>query len=296
MPLPTINGEQFGYCDILTIDIAATTLTDFQIKKTIVWVAHMQTDFADLRFTTLDGTTIPYWIESKTDSVTAEVWLKIQSISAASTTRALMYYGNPTVISASDGSSVFDFFDDFSGDLSKWEGDTSIASISSGILTISGTGNDYRMNGIIDIPQPYIARFRGNIVPKDDYIFGLFSKTSLLNDDVEYYTTSSVGRFYTSSSSTRTFVSIDTPTSGYKNYDIVYTSGNAHIFVDGVEDLNSPKTDNVPTASLPLGFRTLSNNTDWLFDYVYARKYTAVEPTWAADSGEQHQRIVPQFM
>jgi hypothetical protein len=31
-----------------------------------------------------------------------------------------MYYGNPGVSSASNGTSTFDFFDDFSGDLSKW--------------------------------------------------------------------------------------------------------------------------------------------------------------------------------
>jgi hypothetical protein len=50
----------------------------------------------------------------------ATVWIKVPSLAAGGSETVYMYYGNPTASSASDGNAVFDFFDDFSGDLSKW--------------------------------------------------------------------------------------------------------------------------------------------------------------------------------
>lgn len=225
-----------------------------------------------------DGVVIPHWNES----VDFDTWVKIHIENAGR--RVLMIHGNDGLIGVSSIDDTMIFGDDFSDDLSKWEGNTSIAAISDGILTITGTGNDYKMNGITDIPQPYIVRFRANITPKDDYTFGLFSQSSFIINDIEYYTTSSVGRLYTSSSSSRSFISLDTPSAGFKNYDIVYRSGNVHIFVNDVEDTNSPKTTNVPNVPLPIGFRTLTNNSDWLFDYIYARQYAVAEPTYTIGS------------
>ena len=245
-------------------------LEDYQVKLDNV---DNPTQAQDNLVVEINGESLSHWNEN----VDFDTWVKMQI--ATSGKRGLLIHGNDGL---NNGSSITDtmiFGDDFSGNLSKWEGDTSIASISSGILTISGTGSDYKMNGITDIPQEYIVRFRGNIVPKDDYIFGLFSQASIFVNDIEYYTGSSFARLYSSSSSTRTYVSIDTPTSGYKNYDIVYRSGNVHIFVNDVEDANSPKTTNVPSGPLPVGIRTVADNNDWFFDYIYARKYAAAEPT-----------------
>lgn len=75
----------------------------------------MQADFDDVRFTSSDGTTlIDYWLESKTNSVTANFWVKIPSVPASpNKTTIYLYYGNPSAGSASNGNNTFLFFDDF---------------------------------------------------------------------------------------------------------------------------------------------------------------------------------------
>ncbi|MFA5087047.1 MAG: DUF2341 domain-containing protein, partial [Candidatus Paceibacterota bacterium] len=108
---------------ITVINNSGSTLTDYQIKLTIVYDSKMQTDFRDLKFTDGTGTAnLNYWIESKTDSATAVVWVKVASIPISGTT-IYMYYGNSAATSASDGTLTFDFFDDFNGasiDAGKW--------------------------------------------------------------------------------------------------------------------------------------------------------------------------------
>jgi len=71
-------------------------LTNFQIKETVTYIADMNADFSDLRFTSANGNTLlSYWIESKTDGSTADVWIKIPSIPKnPSTVLIWMYYSN----------------------------------------------------------------------------------------------------------------------------------------------------------------------------------------------------------
>ncbi|MDD4531087.1 MAG: DUF2341 domain-containing protein [Candidatus Pacebacteria bacterium] len=99
------------------------TLTDYQVKLTVPYDSDMQADFDDLRFTSSDGTTLlNYWLESKTDSSTATIWVKVPTLSSGSNT-IYMYYGNASATSGGDGTGVFIFFDDFddgSIDSSKW--------------------------------------------------------------------------------------------------------------------------------------------------------------------------------
>jgi hypothetical protein len=85
---------------------------------TVPYDAHMKTDFGDIRFMGTDGTTsYDYWMEKKTDGTSAVFWVNVPT---ASTTTFRMYYGNSSLTTTSDGTKTFEFFDDFSGDLSKW--------------------------------------------------------------------------------------------------------------------------------------------------------------------------------
>jgi len=90
-------------------------LTNYQLKITVTYDSDMQPDFDDIRFTSSDGTTlIDHWLESKTDSSTADFWVEVPSIPASpDTTTIYMYYGNSSVSTSSDGNSSFDFYDDF---------------------------------------------------------------------------------------------------------------------------------------------------------------------------------------
>jgi hypothetical protein len=79
---------------------------------------------ADIRFTASDGVTLlPFWIESwKGGSSSASLWVKVSSIPSTGAT-LFMYYGNSAAVSASNGNTTFDLFDDFSSgsvNTTKW--------------------------------------------------------------------------------------------------------------------------------------------------------------------------------
>jgi uncharacterized delta-60 repeat protein len=92
---------------------------DFQAKVSVSYDADMQTDFDDIRFyDAASFTELPHWIESKTDGVSATVWVK-----TGSNNTIFIYYGNPAATGISDGTLVFELFDDFAGttiNTSKW--------------------------------------------------------------------------------------------------------------------------------------------------------------------------------
>jgi hypothetical protein len=102
----------------------ATTVADYQVLVTLTTAimgspyANVQPDGSDIRFTAADETTLQdYWVESWDSSGTSRIWVEV---TAPGTSTLYMYYGNATASSASDGDATFDFFDDFSGDLSQW--------------------------------------------------------------------------------------------------------------------------------------------------------------------------------
>src|SRR5262249_48036111 len=106
---------------------AATTLTAFQVNVPLgsgFDFTKPRSDGGDIRFTDSDGVTLlPYWIEGwNAGSGSASVWVKVPTIPAAGTT-IYLYYGNAAATTASNGSSTFNFFDDFESgviDSGKW--------------------------------------------------------------------------------------------------------------------------------------------------------------------------------
>jgi hypothetical protein len=92
---------------------------NFQARVTVAYDTDMKPDFSDIRFFD-PGTNqeLPHWIEKKTDSSTATVWVKTRTSSTIH-----LYYGNTGAESVASGTLVFDFFDDFTGsaiDTAKW--------------------------------------------------------------------------------------------------------------------------------------------------------------------------------
>lgn len=100
----------------------------------VAYDSDMQIDFDDLRFTSSDEITqLNYWLDSKIDSSTATVWVKVPTISVFGTT-IYMYCGNSLVSSLSNGANTFVMFDHFVGDTGLW----SMTSATSGTYSISG--------------------------------------------------------------------------------------------------------------------------------------------------------------
>ena len=104
-----------------------TTLTGYQLNVVLgsgFDFSKAQSNGGDIRFTASDGVTqLPYWIESwNAAGSSASLWVRVPSIPAAGAT-VYLYYGNSSATSASNGSTTFDFFDDFrsgSIDTTKW--------------------------------------------------------------------------------------------------------------------------------------------------------------------------------
>jgi hypothetical protein len=134
-----------------------SALTDYPFQFTVNYINGMQPDFADLLFTKLNGQPLDYWIESKTDSDSAVVWVKIDNLPTSGLS-FFMYYGNPTANSASNGENVFQLFDDFSEDKGYTEvgpGNSTYA-VSDGVITITetnvGSGMDSGYNVATEFP------------------------------------------------------------------------------------------------------------------------------------------------
>lgn len=105
----------------ITIDNTGnpSDLIDYQVTIYITYDSDMQSDFDDLRFTDSDGTTeLNYWIENKTDSSWAVIWVKVPSIPSSSTKAIYVYFGNPSAISVSS------FYDTFPGVVITPDGNT----------------------------------------------------------------------------------------------------------------------------------------------------------------------------
>jgi hypothetical protein len=99
--------------------------------------SHSRTDFGDVRFTDDDDTTLlDCWMESKVDSDEAVFWVKVADDLSTVNQTIYVYYGKADATTTSNGNNTFIFFDDFSGDLSKWN-----IHIGTDVAITSGYGN-----------------------------------------------------------------------------------------------------------------------------------------------------------
>jgi len=115
---------------------------------------HSRTDFGDLRFTWLNSSTgseveCNYWIENLSIGDSTRFWVKIPEIDRGTNTTMYVYYGNSNAVTTSNPNATLEFFDDFSGDLSKWTVLGGTWQTSNGQLSAqtTGFGQRIRANG-----------------------------------------------------------------------------------------------------------------------------------------------------
>ena len=100
--------------------------TDYQVKVSLTTsnfdYSKAKTNGEDIRFKDSDGqTNLNYWIETWNTTGDSVIWVNVASIPASSTKTICMYYGNDGARAASDGTAVFQFFNDFEdGNLNGW--------------------------------------------------------------------------------------------------------------------------------------------------------------------------------
>jgi len=168
------DGNEFTRRKPITISNSGSELRDYQIfLDDIEYDSDMQSNFNDLRFVKQEDSNyreLDYWLESKTDGISADVWVKVPSIPSGEST-IYMYYGNPSVGSASDGTDTFEFFDDFednSINSSIWNYNAHMGSISETTKRMKfscSASCDWWAAGANDAPRAWVVAD-----PSKDYV------------------------------------------------------------------------------------------------------------------------------
>ena len=276
-----------GYAKRQPITInSASALTDYQVKLTIAYDSDMQPDFDDLRFASSDGTTeLSYWLESKTDSTTATIWVKIPSLASGDNT-IYMYYANASATTASNGDNTFEFFDHFDTlpSTTKWDIVGTPAQGSS-VVSIGGTtGSGYkRIQSKATFGTNTAIRVLGivsdNISLSDAEGFGY--DTGSLNTIAMFlcgYPTANTLNAYTYSASNYEGVNLGTSDSNkWFVWDIMRNSTTNVIFK---KDGNIVATNSIHIPLLNSEVEIVSYRDDrWASaDWILVRKYIFVEP------------------
>jgi len=261
---------------------SGSILTDYQISLDISYDSDMQADFDDIRFTDSSvSTVLPYWIESKTDSSTAKIWVKVSSIPTTGTT-IYLYYGNSSVASAANGDNTFVFFDDFNGtalDTTKWKANGGGTNTVSNSIVESYLGAD-TWNGGISTKSSYscsAARYKY----KTDHAgaTSTWEYTNVLGSDA--YFCSSTDTNYLNKFKNNSY---NTLMSGHSSgawhiFDVVVGSSSTTGRIDNGTSFTitntSPQTESTFLAGLSGGTSYARIALDW----VILRKYVSIEPT-----------------
>jgi len=281
-------------------ETSGTTITDFskeitnyQALLTISYDSDMQADFDDLRFTSSDGITLlDYWLESKTDSSTANVWVEIPYFTLGSNT-IYIYYGNSGATSVSSGANTFRYFDDFSSS-TNWNF-LSGASISGNQLTINvyNPGFSWPMATYkTAITVPYVLMYEGYMIDgsqsatrfSDAVGMTSYSSTDPQTIGVGYLDYSRLYGDY----NTGVYSSLALSTGTWYKVDHTVTSSSSKIKVNGV----TSQTSISHATGRYVGFGMAHQNSKYRNFAI--REYTAVEPTVVIGSEELIAPVISQ--
>lgn len=269
-----------------------SNLSNFQVKMNISYNTDMNIDFSDIRFfNEFSGINVSYWIESKVNSSYANIWINLSSLpgSVWSNNTFYIYYGNPSAVSASNGTNTFNFFDDFNSlDWSKWEStNQALYSVTSGKMTSTPAG---ALTQMLNTKNSF-----------NNIIFEIKAAPTFSSRSISFFGLVSSKGAYTGTDNTYT------DQSGPQQHDAVVGSVVAHSGVNTVNGeylrhvLKFPNSGNVTFSIYRISDNSLlvtksgtptESRTSYLemftwisgtteYDWVFVRKYTATEPTTA---------------
>ncbi len=254
-----------------------SSIEGVQASFSLPWYPGMRADFRDIRFADRFRNPLPYWIESKTDFVTAKVWVKLP----ANDKKILLYYGNGGVVSESNGDAVFELFDDFSGssvDSEKWTARGN-ATIVDGELRAGGNSSYYNgLSSKMTFSRDFIIEKKIKISSDfyGDALFGIGSSYSFSSNFIGFYARAVEMMVYRNGNSYASFS--NHPAAGdWHIYKSVFRDSNAD-FVYQSNAGEHIETETVSSTENNYHFQLFFGGTNAL-DWFRARKYTATEPT-----------------
>lgn len=303
--------SDWDYRKSFTINNTGSNLTNYQIMFTVnrssgtdsgttVYLnGKCQDDYDDIRFVAADDTTLyDYWVESNTSTV-ATVWVEFSSLSTGDTD-CYLYYNNTGASAVSNGTTTFQFFDDFPGssvDTGKWTVGGS-PTVSSDEITIhansdslkgkTGFGTNYALR--IRCKYAYLEYSKG-----PHFGFLAYSGTN----QVMTWRTDPGGILcvYTilSGANSRGGLSSNPPVNTYHTFEVVRNgSTSASLVLPGYT--TGTVTTNIPTdTEYPYLYGA---STNVICDWVAVRKYTATAPTvsaWGSEEETFPKSIIADF-
>lgn len=293
--LSNSGGGSWQYSKNIIISNSGGILTDYQVLISLDssnFPSNAQNSGADIRFTDSRGNELDYWIESW-DSVTknAKIWIKMPSIPSGAT-MTYMYYGNPSATSSSNGSAVFDFFDDFHSISETWtcavasnQFGYGSCSASNSVATVTGGTNDWWSlfaSGAASLSPPLSVEFfsKDTVVYPGGFIIGMASSQSLVSPTYAVFFMGGTAVWNNGFESFNNGVSSsegssnDLPNFSVVRIDVYGTK--IDYYVNG--SLVHTKTTNVPTGGMKVILSAAQPSSSISTDWVRVRKYASIEP------------------
>lgn len=174
LPFLTYHPDRAGQIYGSFTSSSSFCITNKPFLDVIALNEKIRTDFNDVRFIASDGTTpLHYYKESFTDSKSAVFWVKV-SADLSTDQNIYIYYGNPSATSTSSGVNTFNFFDDFSGNLSNWNvtssTDKNVEIVDGAVRIISdGSLNKNGITSISTVSRPAVIEWRSWSPEKSTY-------------------------------------------------------------------------------------------------------------------------------
>ncbi len=280
------------------------TISDYQMKliihksesgpdtSTDIYLGgHCRDDFADLRFTDPDQTTLlSYWIESitgTTPNLVAIVWIKIPTL--IPTNNIYIYYDNPSAISVSDGTNTFVFFDDFGGasiDPAKWGG---VVVLDAGTGKFGGS-TDGRGYSQVEFTVPFVTEFDVKTTATGTSAGSMGIGTQNAETGQADFYQHGDGRFieYWSGSTvytgvTNTWYKIKTTTTGLSNFQFVVMDMSRNVLGTSAVSTNTRIYNYWKFRD---GWINVDAAIVWV-DKFRIRKYASPEPTFGVSGTEE---------
>ncbi|MCK5630303.1 MAG: DUF2341 domain-containing protein, partial [Nanoarchaeota archaeon] len=239
--------------------------------------AKAKPNYGDIRFT--DSTSFkesewtasyPYWQEKD-----GTFWVKVQETPAGESKTIYSYYGNDEAESASDGTNTFEFFDDFSEDLSKWSVGTSTSIESGRLKLVDSSGQGFAES---------IQTLEGDLIAESDWWIN--QPTSNYDKLVFRFPINSEDQVYLMREYSAGQKAVwNAQGGGYNSIGFSENSGSWSISHSNNEQTAIINTYNWPqtgtfssTIPFKIKFSTHHGHTGYI-DNTRIRKYTSPEPT-----------------
>lgn len=299
-------NDRWQYRKPITISSGSSAASDFQVKisdydtSSDISNGKMQGDCGDIRFTSSDGVSLPYWVVDDTcNTSTTDIWVKVDDIPPTGGTTIYMYYGNSSADNGEDGNQVFEFFDDFedsSIDTSKWGGDNSDFSenADSLVCTTDNVGmysKDFEIQeGIVEtrVKGTDSSDARASIMARVDVGTGnsdyndedgyRFRTRINTNDDLTLAEYNS-GSWTANSTSSYTLAN-DT----WYEKKFVFAGTSLTGYINGSSQITD--TDSTYQNAGAVGINT-HNNAGFAWDWFFVRKYMPTEPSAGSPGTEE---------